>query len=209
MFARAIELSNRIGQPQQVFASMYGNWAFIRAGHLRGAPDLTESLEFARQHGDPEVLMEALKMRGQTMLYRADFAGARDMLAKAVLKYDDPKRPKYWNAYTSQDPAVANRCHLAVSLWHLGFPDQARRTNREMRQLAREMAHLSAWHTPCTIQVGCTFVADSGPSSGRSRLSKLRFQPNRVLRFGTLRVRFSRALQCCCKVIRRKRCPYF
>ena len=85
--------------------------------------------------------MEAFYMAGQTMLYRADFAGARDRFATAVAEYDDRERIKFWAAQTGHDAGVTIRCNLAVSLWHLGYPDQALKVNREMRQLAREIGH--------------------------------------------------------------------
>ena len=160
VFARSLELSERVGQPPQVFASMYGNWAFyfVRGGLWQCTDLASKAVEFARQHGDPEILMEALKMRGQTILYRADFTHAHDDVALAVDKYDDRERTKYWEAYTSQDPAVANRCHLAVSLWHLGFSDQALSVNREMVRLAREIDHpfslAYALHHTCWLNLG-------------------------------------------------------
>ena len=80
-------------------------------------------------------------MAGETMLYRADFAGARDSFATAVAEYDDRERTKFWAAHTSHNAGVTIRCNLAVSLWHLGYPDQALKVNREMCQLAREIGH--------------------------------------------------------------------
>lgn len=75
------------------------------------------------------------------MLYCADFVGARDCFAKAVGEYDDRERTKFWAAHTSHNAGVTCRSNLAVSLWHLGYADQALRTNREMRHLAREIGH--------------------------------------------------------------------
>ena len=143
VFARARELSERVGQPPQVFASMFGSWVFhFTRGDFRRCTELAnEGMEFANRLGDRGIVMEALKWVGQTMLYRADFAGARDRLAMAVDQYDSPENKRDWAAYTNTDPRVANRCHLAMSLWHLGFPDQALTTNREMRKLARAIRH--------------------------------------------------------------------
>ena len=143
VFARARELSERVGQPTEVFASMFGSWVFhFTRGDFRRCTELAdEGMEFANRIGDRGIVMEALKWVGQTMLYRADFAGARDRLAMAVDHYDSPEDKPDWAAYTSTDPRVANRCHLAMSLWHLGFPDQALRINREMRELARAVGH--------------------------------------------------------------------
>ncbi len=142
-FARARELCERVGQPPQVFASMFGGWVFhFTRGDFRRCTELAnEGMEFASRLGDRGIAMEALKWVGQTMLYRADFAGALDRLEMAVNQYDSPEDSRNWATYTNTDPRVANRCHLAMSLWHLGFPDQALRINREMRELARAIRH--------------------------------------------------------------------
>jgi class 3 adenylate cyclase/predicted ATPase len=144
VFARARRLCERVGQPPVVFASMYGNWVFhLVRGDCRRCTELAaEAMDLANRLQDPGVIMEALKMVGHTMMYYcADFAGARDRFTTAVDAYDGRERALHWATYTSQDPRVANRCHLAMSLWHLGFPDQALRISREMRELARTLGH--------------------------------------------------------------------
>jgi hypothetical protein len=94
VFARARELSERVGQPTQVFASMFGSWVFhFTRGDFRRCTELAdEGMEFANRLGDRGIVMEALKWVGQTMLYRADFAGARNRLAMAVNQYDSRVR---------------------------------------------------------------------------------------------------------------------
>ncbi len=144
---------------------------------------------------------------GETMLYRADFAGARDSFATAVAEYDDRERTKFWAAHTSHNAGVTNRCNLAVSLWHLGYPDQALKVNREMRQLAREIGHpfslaYALHHTGLAVPV----LPARGRGPGGCRGSRSRSRPNRVLRCGTLRARSSRVPECSCKVSWRKRC---
>ncbi len=116
-------------------------WHFVR-GELRLCRELVaEAMEFARRLNDPGSMMEAFYMAGQTMLYRADFAGARDRFATAVAEFDDRERTKFWAAQTGHNAGVNIRCNLAVSLWHLGYPDQALEANREVCQLAREIGH--------------------------------------------------------------------
>jgi tetratricopeptide (TPR) repeat protein len=87
------------------------------------------------------MLMEALFMLGETMLYRGDFAGARERFATAVTGYDDRERTKYWAAHTSHNAGITCRSNLAVCLWHLGYPEQAITVNREMVRLARAIGH--------------------------------------------------------------------
>jgi class 3 adenylate cyclase/predicted ATPase len=143
VFRRARALCERVGQPSQLFALMLGIWEWhtVRSD-LRLCMELaTEGMNFASRLNDPGMLMEALFMSGETMLYLADFAGARDSFAKAVSEYDDRERTRFWAAHTSHNAGVTHRSNLAISLWHLGYPDQALKLNQEMRQLARDIGH--------------------------------------------------------------------
>ena len=44
-------------------------------------------------------------------------------------------------AYTGHNASVTHRCYLALALWHLGYPDQALRLDRETQELARTIGH--------------------------------------------------------------------
>jgi len=142
-FRRARELCERVGQPTQLFAIMLGIWEWhtVRA-NLRLCMELAgEGMELAHRLNDPGIMMEALFMSGETLLYRADFSGARDRFAAAVAEYDDRERTQFWAAFTGHNAGVTHRSNLAVCLWHLGYPDQAVKVNCEMRELAREIGH--------------------------------------------------------------------
>ena len=68
-------------------------WHTVRAD-LRLCVDLAnEGMEFAGRLKDPGIFMEALFMSGETMLYRADFMGARTAL-RGVAQYDDRERTR-------------------------------------------------------------------------------------------------------------------
>ncbi|HET6325164.1 MAG TPA: protein kinase [Planctomycetaceae bacterium] len=143
VFRRARELCERVGQPLQLFAIMLGIWEWHTVrGDLRLCADLAvEGIDFAQSQNDPGIMMEALFMRGETMLHRGDFAGARESFADAVEHYDDRERTKAWAVHTSHDAGITHRSNLAVALWHQGYPDQAIRANREMCELARQIGH--------------------------------------------------------------------
>ena len=64
---------------------------FTRGDYRRCTELADEGMEFADRIGDRGMVMEASKWVGQTMLYRADFAGARDRLAMAVDQYYCPE----------------------------------------------------------------------------------------------------------------------
>jgi predicted ATPase len=139
---RARELCQRIGDAQQLFGVMLGMWEWrLVRGDLRLCVDLAaEGMAVAEQLNDPGTLMEALFMSGTTMFYRAHFADARACHEKA-LSYDDRERTKFWTAYTGHNAGVTHRCYLALVLWHLGYPDQARQVDRAMRAVARAIGH--------------------------------------------------------------------
>ena len=98
-------------------------------------------MALAERLNDPGMLMEALFMPGATMFYRAQFADARACYEKAVAAYDDRERTRFWTAYTGHNAGVTHRCYLALALWHLGYPDQALKLDRETRELARTIGH--------------------------------------------------------------------
>jgi predicted ATPase len=150
VFDRARALCEQAGQTPQLFAMMWGNFAFhIVRGDFRVCAELAdEAMAFAERLNDPGILMEALFLKGLTRLYRGDFAGARDCCARAITEFDNRERTAFWAALVGEDAGVTHRCYLALALWHLGFPDQALQLNDEMLQLAR------AINQPFSIEYG-------------------------------------------------------
>jgi predicted ATPase len=129
--------------PRLLLGIMLGiwEWRIVRAD-LRLCADLAaEGMELAQRMNDPGMLMEALFMPGVTMFYRAQFAGARGYFDHALARYEDLERTKFWTAFTGHNGCVTHRCYLALTLWHLGYPEQALRVNREMCELARALGH--------------------------------------------------------------------
>ncbi|HEV3121413.1 MAG TPA: hypothetical protein VGY53_05900, partial [Isosphaeraceae bacterium] len=140
---RASELCQRIGDEPQGFGILLGRWEWhLVRGDVRECVGLAaQGVALAERLDDPGMLMEALFMPGATLFYRAQFAEARTCFEKAVAAYDDRERTKFWTAHTGHNAGVTHRCYLALALWHLGYPDQAMRLDREMRELARTIGH--------------------------------------------------------------------
>jgi class 3 adenylate cyclase/predicted ATPase len=140
---RAGELCRRIGDDRQLLGIMLGMWEWhIVRGDLPLCVDLAaDGMALAERLNDPGVWMEALFMPGVTMFYRAEFAGGRACYEKAISSYDDRERTKAWTAFTGHDAGVTHRCYLALTLWHLGYADQALQVDRESRDLARSIGH--------------------------------------------------------------------
>jgi predicted ATPase len=98
-------------------------------------------MALAERLRDPGMMMEALFMPGVTMFYRGQFADARTYFEHALATYDDRERTKFWTAYTGHDASVTHRCYLALTLWHLGYPDQALELARKMYTLGGVIGH--------------------------------------------------------------------
>jgi class 3 adenylate cyclase/predicted ATPase len=140
---RARELCQRVGSPQQLFGIMLGLWEWrIVRGELRLCVDLAaDGMKLAETLNDPGMWMEALFMPGVTHFYRGQFAGARVCYENALTTYDDRERTKFWSTYSGHNASVTHRCYLALTLWHLGYPDQALKLARETCDLARTIGH--------------------------------------------------------------------
>jgi predicted ATPase len=143
VFLRARDLCERIGLSPQLVAIVVGiwEWHFVR-GEIRLCTELVaQAMEFATPLNDPGGMMEAFYTAGLTKLYRADFTGARESFETAIAEFDDRERTKFWAAQTGHYVGINICCNLAVSLWHLGYPDQALRVSREVCRTAREVGH--------------------------------------------------------------------
>ena len=143
VFHRARELCENIGEPEQHFSVLFGNFAWRV---VRGEMDLSmtlarEAMAIAERSNDPGIWMEALFLLGVTLFYRGDFEGALAQYQTALFRFEDRERTRLWAARVGEDASVTHRCYLALTLWHLGYPEQALKVNAEMRELAREIGH--------------------------------------------------------------------
>jgi class 3 adenylate cyclase/predicted ATPase len=143
VFRRARELCERVGEPEQRFAILWGTWIYhmVRADFRLCMDQSAEALEFAERLNDPGMRREALWMSGATRLFRAEFAGSRACLEGALAEAVDGQRTQFWAGITGQYAAVAARGNLAPALWHLGYPDRAQLVGREACELSRQLAH--------------------------------------------------------------------
>jgi serine/threonine protein kinase/predicted ATPase len=140
---RALDECRRIGDQRLLFGIMLGMWEWhiVRADLRACVGQAADGMALAESQGDAGMVMEALFMPGVTQFYRGQFADARVHFESGLRAYDDRARTKFWTAYTGHDGGVTHRCYLALTLWHLGFPDQARNLAREACELARTIGH--------------------------------------------------------------------
>ena len=173
---RARELCERVGQPPQLFGILLGTWEWrLVRGDIRMCIDLAaDGMALAEHVNDPGMLMEALFVQGVTKFYRGEFAAARVDFEKAISSYDHRERTKAWAAHTGHNAGVTHRNYLALTLWQLGYADQAKEVDTEARELADTIRHaFTTAHaidfTACLYQLlpGRSRGAASGGAGGR------------------------------------------
>src|SRR5262249_4951942 len=153
-YARARALCQQVGETPQLFQVLRGLWYFyLHRWELQPARDLGEHLlSLAQQVGAPALLLEAHYALGNTLNYLGEFAATQAHFAQGIALYD-PQRHRSHAVRYGQDPGVACRAYAALTLWWLGYPDQALHRSHEALALAQEVAH------PLSLAMALCFAA--------------------------------------------------
>jgi predicted ATPase len=153
-YTRARELCQQVGDTPQLFQVLRGLWFFsLMRMELRTARELGEHLlTLAQQVGDAALLLEAHYALGNTLNYLGEFAAAQAHFAQGVALYDPLQHRSNALRY-GMDPGVNCRAYAALTLWWLGYQDQALQRSHEALTLARELAH------PLSLAIALFFAA--------------------------------------------------
>jgi predicted ATPase len=120
---------------------------------LQTARELGEHLlTLAQQVGDPALCLEAHYALGNTLNYLGELATAQAHFAQGIALYD-PQQHRAHAVRYGQDPGVMGRAYAGVTLWYLGYPNQALQRSHEALTLARELAH------PVSLGYALSFAA--------------------------------------------------
>jgi predicted ATPase len=141
-YARARELCQQVGDTPQLFQALWGLWYFslVRA-EFQTARELGEQLlHVAQRVQAPALLLLAHRVLGQTLAFQGEFSTAHVHLEREIILYN-PEQHRASAALYGQDQGVVCRSWAALTLWSLGYPDQALRCSREALTLAQELAH--------------------------------------------------------------------
>ena len=136
VYIRARELCQQVGETPQLFLVLQGLSAFYALrGKLKTLRELVEQrLNLARRQQAPELLLPAHIALGHTLLALGEVASARVHLDQGMARYS-PKPHQSLSFGGGINPIRSGRCHAALVLWLLGYPDQAVENLREMLTL--------------------------------------------------------------------------
>jgi DNA-binding SARP family transcriptional activator/predicted ATPase len=141
-YARAYELSQRIGHTPQLIPALMSLGAFYYArGECQRSLGLTEqALGLAQQTEDPLQVAVARWLLGLYSMNIGELDSAREHLEHVIAFYD-PEQHASLVATLAQDLGVSALKWLSWTLWFLGYPDQARERSQEALALAEKLGH--------------------------------------------------------------------
>lgn len=131
-YVRAQELGDQIGQPSRAFSALRGLWVVHEMrGELQTARELGEQLlSMTSSLPDQASLIEVHRACGNTLFWLGEFGLAREHLEHAIALYQPDTHHTLAFRYGS-DPKVVCLFYNALTLWLLGYLDQALRQCEE------------------------------------------------------------------------------
>jgi predicted ATPase len=141
VYARADQLCLLLGETGQRFAVLWGLWRYsLNRPQLQTAHDVSQQLlTLARQQQDSSMLLEACIACGTTQWYLGNFTGTREHMAQAEALYQPEQHQALAQRFGGCDPGIYCGSYVAITLWHLGYPDQAVQRSHMTIERARQL----------------------------------------------------------------------
>jgi DNA-binding winged helix-turn-helix (wHTH) protein/predicted ATPase len=144
-YERAFLLSQQVKETRQLFPALVGlsGFRFLRA-ELQTVKLLTMQLfRLAQSTPDSAFLLWAHTVQGLASATMGELPTALRHLEAGIGLYDSQLHRPSRTRIAQQDPHVTNLSYAALTLWRLGYPDQARKRVDEALTWAQELAHPS------------------------------------------------------------------
>jgi adenylate cyclase len=138
VFTRAELLAEQVGKTTELFITLWNQKSFydVRAEYGRAEILGERLLGIAGASGNDALQMAAEMTMGATYTYTGRLVQARCYLKHGIALYDR-QRHAFLSEYHGQDPGVTCLSWLALTLWILGYPDQAAGCSQQALALAR------------------------------------------------------------------------
>jgi len=148
-YDRAQELAAQTGQSDMLFHATWGQWKhYTQVNDANTSQRLLERLfQLAEQFEDDGFLLEAHHSGWITKSVYNDAAAALEHAKKGIAIYQPEVHQNHIQLY-GHDPGVCALCYSALSLWKLGYPDQAYHQVTKGFELGEEIGH------PFSLEVG-------------------------------------------------------
>jgi predicted ATPase len=144
-YRRALQLCEHLGQQRERFDVLWGLWLIHigRLGSMGAARGLVDELfSAASSLADDTLQMQAHHADWTTDISTGELASAREHIREGWRIYDPAKHNGQALLYGGHDSAVCAKGQASISLWLLGYPDQAARSAEEGFALAESLGHV-------------------------------------------------------------------
>jgi len=141
-YGRARILCERLDEHSRLFSVLFGLWSFhlTRGEHLKAQVHADEMLRFALRRQSDGMLVQAYWSVGCSQFFMGEFIAARDNFRLAISGYDR-RRHQTLAFQFAQDPYLSSLVFEAITLWTLGFPEQAEASAQAALAFARELGY--------------------------------------------------------------------
>jgi serine/threonine protein kinase/tetratricopeptide (TPR) repeat protein len=142
VFERAQQLGQKVAGPAEQFFIHWGIWAWrVVREELQLCNQLADQAQrIVEPLGDAPLRMEALFTPALTSFYLGDFETSLKSCEQGFELYEE-QTAKLYARHTGQNVGVTMQCYWALSLWHLGYPDQALQRIGTAIELGRSVKH--------------------------------------------------------------------
>ena len=132
-YMRAQALCEQIGDTPELFPTLYGLWLFyyVRAEHKKARELGEQLLRLAETRQDSSLLLEADYAMGNCLFCLGEPAAALARVEHGIVLYEPKRHHALAFSYGSYDPGVGCLCYTSMSLWLLGYPEQAQKTSHD------------------------------------------------------------------------------
>ena len=177
MYDRALALCRKAGQTPGLFTCLLGLSRYHGvAGNYETSLKLAEELlAGAAAAQDTPLLLEAYRSMGGPLLGTGRLREAQTFWKRGLATYDPAQHERHAYSY-GHDPAVALHSYLILTLWLLGYPDQALVQSQCLRDLILLFSH------PTSLAYAHCFLAVSDCLRGDAR--NARYDTEEAIRLG-------------------------
>jgi predicted ATPase len=141
-YRRAYELCQNLDDNSKLFSVLFGLWSYhlVRGEHPKDSDYSDQMIGLAPRTQNDGMLVQANWASGCSRFFKGQFTDARASLERGRALYD-PQKHRTLAFQFGQDPCVSCLCFDAMTLWILGYPDQAEKKAQGAIALARELGY--------------------------------------------------------------------
>jgi len=154
-FERSLELSEaRPKKGRELFLATWGVWfGHTMMGHSRESFAYCDKLlAIAAELDDPDFRLEAYHAHVPGLMRRGEFQTMKDTSLEVMRLYDRERHRDHAFFFGGHDAHVCAHCFYAMSLWAIGFSDQAQTEASRAYEFAQTLNH--AFSVAHSLNVG-------------------------------------------------------